>query len=166
MIFEHIKCPINKYTFSVKQIREWVVKNCENCNGKILNLFAGLTILPLLKEVRNDIDKTMIADYYMDAVDFLRMAINDKMIFDAIILDPPYAYRKSMELYNGHLNSRFKMVKDLIPDVLIKNGRVITLGYHSISMGKQRGFSIEAIALFSHGGAIHDTIGTVEVYNH
>ena len=45
---------------------------------------------------------------------------------------------------------------------LNKNGRVITFGYHSISMGKSRGFSQEKILLMSHGGAIHDTIAVIE----
>ena len=31
-------------------------------------------------------------------------------------------------------------------------------------MGRVRGFITERIALFSHGGAIHDTIASVERY--
>jgi hypothetical protein len=31
-------------------------------------------------------------------------------------------------------------------------------------MGKSRGFDVVKIALFSHGGAIHDTIASVERY--
>jgi 23S rRNA G2069 N7-methylase RlmK/C1962 C5-methylase RlmI len=59
--------------------------------------------------------------------------------FDTIILDPPYAYRKSMEMYNGHKASKFNQIKDLIPKILNKNGIVITFGYHSVSMGNSRG---------------------------
>lgn len=44
-------------------------------------------------------------------------------------------------------------------------GRVITFGYHSVSMGKRRGFTQERILLMSHGGAIHDTIAVVEAWN-
>ncbi|MGE5862390.1 MAG: hypothetical protein ACM31H_01345 [Nitrososphaerales archaeon] len=159
MIFNHIKCPLHRYTFQVEKIRKWVEQYCV---GKVLNLFAGMTYLAV-DETRNDIDPAMQAEYHMDAVDFLRMVKAQGGRYHTVILDPPYAYRKSMELYNGHKNSRFKIVKDIIPDILHKNGKVITLGYHSVSMGKQRGFEIESIALFSHGGAIHDTIGTVEI---
>jgi hypothetical protein len=159
MIFEHIKCPLNKYTFKVKVIREWVEKNC---NGLVLNLFAGMIKLNIVREMRNDIDPLMLAEYHLDAVDFLEQKRKELIIFDTIILDLPYAYRKSMEFYHGHKNSRFKIVKDLIYDVTRKGSRVITFGYHSVSMGIKRGFEIESIALFSHGGAIHDTIATVE----
>jgi len=48
--------------------------------------------------------------------------------------------------------------KDEIVRILKPNGIVITFGYHSNVMGKGRGFEVERIALFSHGGAIHDTI--------
>jgi hypothetical protein len=41
-------------------------------------------------------------------------------------------------------------------------GIVITFGYHSVSMGAGRGFAVQQVALFSHGGAIDDTIATVE----
>ena len=60
---EYLKTPLNKYTFSIKPIREWVEKNSE---GKVLNLFAGKTKLNL-DEFRVDADKTMIADIYIDA---------------------------------------------------------------------------------------------------
>jgi hypothetical protein len=157
MSVEYLKVPLNKYTFSIKPIRDWVE---ENSRGKVLNLFAGKTKLEL-DEVRVDSDETMEADYYMDALDFVK---DTKDRFDTIILDPPYAYRKSMEMYNGHKASRLNQIKDLIPTILDKNGSVITFGYHSVSMGKGRGFEQEKILLMSHGGAIHDTIAVKEKY--
>ena len=72
------------------------------------------------------------------------------------------SYRKSMEFYNGNRASPFRKMKDAIPRILRLDGKVITFGYHSISMGKGRGFAVEKVCLFSHGGAIHDTIATVE----
>jgi tRNA G10 N-methylase Trm11 len=157
--FDYIKCPLHRYTFSIKPIREWVERNCE---GKTLNLFAGKTKLNI-DEVRNDLDtEDAIADFHLDAVEFLRTWQGDK--FDTILLDPPYAYRKSMEFYKGILCSPFKQLKDEIPRVLKVGGKVITFGYHSNTMGSQRGFIVEKICLFSHGGAIHDTIASVERY--
>lgn len=155
MEFEYLKTPLNKYTFSIKPIREWVEKNAK---GKVLNLFAGKTKLNL-EEFRVDADITMSADWYGDSFDFVKFC---KKKFDTIILDPPYAYRKSMEMYNGHKASRFNMIKDLIPKIINKNGIVITFGYHSVSMGKKRGFIQDKILLMSHGGAIHDTIAVIE----
>ena len=155
MKIEYIKVPLHKYTFSRKPIKEWVEKNSK---GRVLNLFAGKIKLNL-DEIRVDSDNTMNADYYMDAYDFVKECKNK---FDTIILDPPYAYRKSMEMYNGHKASRLNMIKDLIPNILNENGIVITFGYHSVSMGKSRGFNQEKILLMSHGGAIHDTIVVIE----
>jgi len=154
--FDYIKCPLNKYTFKVRNIREWVESNCE---GKTLNLFAGITKLNI-DEIRNDLDKEAIADYRLDALEFLRTWTGEK--FDTVLLDPPYAFRKSMEMYKGIKCSPFKQLKDEIQNVLNPLGKVITFGYHSNTMGRNRGFKVEKIALFSHGGAIHDTIASVE----
>ena len=156
--FDYIKCPLHRYTFEVKPIRDWVERNCE---GKTLNLFAGKTKLNI-DEVRNDLDPDVLAEYRMDAVVFLRTWNTYK--FDTILLDPPYAFRKSMEMYKGIKCSPFKQMKDEIANVLNTGGKVITFGYHSNTMGINRGFVVERIALFSHGGAIHDTIASVERY--
>jgi hypothetical protein len=154
--FNYIKCPLNRYTFLVKPIKEWTENNCE---GKTLNLFAGITKLNI-DEVRNDMDYEALADYHLDACEFLRTWKGEK--FDTVLLDPPYAYRKSMEMYKGIRCSPFKQLKDEIKKVLKVGGKVITFGYHSNTMGKGRGFEVEKICLFSHGGAIHDTIASVE----
>ena len=74
--FDYIKCPLNRYTFSVKPIKEWVEQNCE---GKTLNLFAGKTKLSI-DEVRNDLDEDALADYRMDALEFLRTWEGEKLI--------------------------------------------------------------------------------------
>lgn len=156
MDFYHIKTPLNKYTFKMKPIRSWVESQCK---GVVLNLFAGNTKLNVA-EIRNDIDPDMPADAHTDALTFVRNWKREK--FDTIILDPPYSYRKSMEFYNGNIMSPFKKLKDEIPNILNEKGIVITFGYQSISMGKNRGFKLNGIAIFCHGGAIHDTIASVE----
>ena len=156
MKFDYIKCPLHRYTFDVKPIRDWVELNCV---GYTLNLFAGKTKLNI-NEVRNDLDIEALSDYKMDAVEFLRTWEGE--MFDTILLDPPYAYRKSMEMYKGIICSPFKQLKDEISNVLKPNGIVITFGYHSVVMGRNRKYNVERICLFSHGGAIHDTIASVE----
>ncbi|NOW95959.1 hypothetical protein [Mucilaginibacter sp. SG564] len=158
MVIQLIKCPLHRYTFSVKPIRNWVE---QVCSGNVLNLFAGKTILDL-KECRNDLDPDMPADYHVDALAFLNEWKGNQ--FDTILLDPPYAYRKSMELYKGIICSPFRKLKDAIPNCLSPGGKVVTFGYHSIVMGNNRKFKVERLAIFSHGGAIHDTIASVEVY--
>jgi len=160
MKMTHMKTPIHRYTFNSKKLRTWVEENVE---GRVLNLFAGKTRLSetsCINEVRNDIDTTMDADFHFDAVWFCRTWSGDK--FNTIILDPPYSYRKSMEKYNGKVSSPFNQLKDEVVRILEPGGIVMTFGYHSVSMGNKRGFEVEHILLVSHGGAIHDTIGTIE----
>lgn len=159
LCFEHIRCPLDRYTFSVKAIRNWVEQTCE---GRVLNLFAGLTKLAV-DEIRNDLDPDMPAEFHLDALAFLRGWTGKK--FNTILLDPPYAYRKSMEFYKGIVCSPFRQLKDAIADCLEPGGLVITFGYHSVVMGRNRQFQLERLALFSHGGAIHDTIAAVERYS-
>ncbi|EHQ30895.1 hypothetical protein Mucpa_6846 [Mucilaginibacter paludis DSM 18603] len=153
---EHYRCPLHRYTFSVTPIRRWVESQCE---GRVLNLFAGPTLLQV-DEVRNDLDPAMPAEYHLDALDLLETWQGEP--FGTILLDPPYALRKSMELYKGNICSPFRRIKDAIPRCLKPGGLVITFGYHSVVMGCSRSFKLEKVALFSHGGAIHDTIASVE----
>ena len=155
---EIVHTNLKRQTFQSKKTKKWVE---ENSYGLCLNLFAGTTKLNL-NEVRNDIDKGAKADYRMDALDFVRYAKKKKMKFDTIILDPPYSYRKAMEMYHGHYTSRFKQIADLIPDILTKEGRVISFGYHSTFLGKTRRAVLKKLCVFAHGGAQHCTIGIIE----
>lgn len=158
ILFEHQRCPLHRFTFSVSPMRKWVERNCE---GRVFNLFAGKTLLNI-NETRNDLDQEMPAEFHADALDLVRNWTGNK--FNTILLDPPYSYRKSMEMYKGNVCSPFRQLKDSIPRCLEPGGIVITFGYHSIVMGTTRSFELEKVALFSHGGAIHDTIACVERY--
>ena len=156
--FTYMKTPLHKYTFKNRRIREWVEQNVE---GKVLNLFAGITKLDC-NETRVDLDEMMVADYYMDALEFCQSWKRKEEKFNTVLLDPPYTLRKSMEMYNGKIQSPFNATKGEVNEIIESNGIVITFGYHSNSMGKSRGFEQEHILLMSHGGAIHDTIATIE----
>ncbi|MCK5138525.1 MAG: hypothetical protein KAQ85_01675 [Thermodesulfovibrionia bacterium] len=153
---ELIKTNLRRWTFKSLKIKAWVEANSK---GKVLNLFAGKVKLNL-NEIRNDKNKKMIADYHKDALDFVNEWEGEK--FDTIILDPPYSYRKSMEMYGGNLNSRFKLIADRIPDILSNDGRVISFGYHSTFMGMKRSFYLDTMCIFAHGGAQHCTIAIIE----
>ena len=161
IIFTYLRQPLNRYTFKAPKTRAWVE---EHCKGKcVLNLFAGPTRLNGCIEIANDIDPNVPSTLFsMDALDCAKRLIELGELYDVILLDPPYSYRKSMELYNGHKNSRFKQLLDVLPDILTPLGWVITFGYHSRVMGASRGFRIREICLISHGGAQHDTIASVE----
>ena len=154
--FTYMKTPLYRYTFKNKKIRKWVEANAE---GKVLNLFAGKFRLQC-DEIRNDVRVDMPADYHMDALEFVKRYEGEK--FNTVILDPPYAYRKSMEMYDGAVSSPFNKIKDELQRILLPQAIVITFGYHSNVMGKNRKYNQEHILLMSHGGAIHDTIAVIE----
>jgi len=157
MVLTYMKTPLHKFTFRIRPVREWVESKCV---GNVLNLYAGPTELQIDNEVRNDINPNYPAQYHMDALAFVRHWTGPK--FDTIILDPPYSERKAMELYDGKMTSSFNLLKNSLLPILERDGTVITFGYHSVSMGNGRGFLQDEILLMSHGGAIHDTVATVE----
>lgn len=150
--------PPRRYTFEQKDVKKFVENNCK---GKVLNLFAGKTRLNV-DEIRVDLSDEFNPDYCMEAFEFLQKAMNEKMFFDTVILDPPYSLRKSMEKYNGKVCSSFTKIVNVLPCVLNDGGVVISLGYQSTIMGKSRGFTKESILLIGHGGSHHDTICVVE----
>ena len=150
--------PPKRYTFEQPKLKKFVERNCR---GKVLNLFAGKTPL-MVNETRVDIDKRMPADYHMDALAFLKMAVSKGLKFDTAILDPPYSIRKSREKYEGQWIGAFRKIKDLIPEVLNDNGIVITLGYDSVGLSRSRGFKKVALCIVCHNGDHDDTICLVE----
>lgn len=156
---EYIPTNLKRYTFENKKFKQWVESNC---GRRVLNLFAGITHLNVPEETRNDVDPSMPAEYHMDALDFATFAYMSGAEFDTIVLDPPYAYRKAMEMYNGNYCSRFKLLADAVPDILSSEGNVISFGYHSTFLGKRRGFILDKMCIFGHGGAQHCTIGIIE----
>ncbi len=152
---EIINTNLRRYTFDSPKIKKWVE---ENSSGKCLNLFAGKNKLNL-DEVRNDLDKESLAEHNMDALDFVKQC-NDK--FDTIILDPPYALRKAMEMYKGNYSSKFKQIADEIPRLCKLTTKIISFGYHSTFLGKVRGYELNKLCVFAHGGSQHCTIGIIE----
>lgn len=87
----YIPTNLRRYTFQCPKIKQWVE---DRAWGNVLNLFAGKIKLKL-KELRIDIDKNMIADYYCDAYEFVKTT-NFK--FDTVIADPPYCYDEKTEV--------------------------------------------------------------------
>lgn len=147
-----------KYTFEMPLVKRFVEVNSF---GKVLNLFAGKTILNL-DETRVDLNKDMPADYHMDSYDFVLMAIENKWVYDTIIFDPPYNLRKSREKYNGIYTSRLRKIRTLLPQILKIGGIIINFGYDTTGMGKKRGFEKEHVLIINHGGDHNDTLCLIE----
>lgn len=161
MDFTYLTQPPKRYTFEQPKLKQWVEENCE---GRVLNLFAGKTKLSV-NETRVDTDEEMPADYHMEAFDFVNFAIDNGMVFDTIVLDPPYNLRKSREKYGGRYIGSFTKIKNILPKILSEEGYVITLGYDSVGMAKSRGFKKLSICLVCHNGDHNDTICLKEQEN-
>jgi hypothetical protein len=158
--FIRLKQPPNKWTFSMPKLYEWLIARC--C-GRTLNLFAGNVVLKGVNEIRVDVDPAMPEiDYLMDAYDFVMFAIKEGLKFDTVILDPPYNVRKAREKYDGKWIGSFTKIKDVLPQIIEDNGKVITFGYSSVGMSASRGFDLKEICLICHSGDYSDTIVTVE----
>ena len=156
--FQYLIQPPKRYTFEQPELKRWVEKYCI---GLVLNLFAGKTPLNV-KEIRNDINPGMPADYHMDGYEFIKYAIKEEMKFDTVILDPPYNLRKAREKYNNSIMSPMKKIKDKLPNVISPGGRVISLGYDTVGMSHSRGFEKLALCVVCHSGDHNDTLVIVE----
>ncbi len=154
MEFTYLVQPPNKYTFRQPKLKLWVEENCE---GTVLNLFAGQTRLNV-NEVRVDMDRTWEPDYVCDAYTFVCECMAKGRKFDTILLDPPYNLRKAREKYEGRYIGSFTKIKDLLPNILSDRGVIITLGYDTVGMAKSRGFEKEAICVICHNGDHNDTL--------
>ena len=89
--------------------------------------------------------------------------LQSKINFNQLDSEPLVGMSDNYIYYNEGNDVAFNQLKNSLLKVLTICGRVITFGYHSVSMGEKRGFYVEEICVMSHGGAIHDTIATVEV---
>ncbi len=88
--FTYLRQPLNRYTFKAPKTKAWVE---EHCKGKyVLNLFAGSTRLMCCIEVTNDLDPDLPGILFkMDALECAKMFREKGVLFDIVLLDPPYS---------------------------------------------------------------------------
>ena len=168
-----VRSPCYRYTFQPTKLKELVASKIEG--NKILNLFAGKTILHPL-EVRVDCDTTMPNIHYkMKVEDFLKI---NKETWNTIIYDPPWNARKAREKYYGQYIGRhikpsdkiekvryigvFTKLKNNIVEILKLNGIIISAGYEIDNFGKGRGMELERVIVVNPSGDIKPFFITVE----
>lgn len=125
-----------------------------------------------LATITNDLNPETLADYHMDAFDFLNWQVACLVSPDLVLFDPPYSLAQCKEVYAGvgreFLQSdaqqvgRYTQERDVIAKMITPEGVVLSFGWNTIGMGKGRGFEIEEILLVCHGGAHNDTICMAE----
>lgn len=153
-------------TLSIKPVEELARK-----------YLAGLSVDPFARDCKlatytNDINPDTTAEYHMWADEFLKLLIQKGVKAKAGIFDPPYSSRQVKEVYAGMGRQFFKednqncvrwtKERDLMAELIVAGGYVLSLGWNSTGMGKSRGFEKVEILLVNHGSAHNDTICLVE----
>src|SRR3990167_4576097 len=104
--------------------------------------------------------------YSEDAVEYLNQFETESL--SRLAFDPPYSQRQLREVYNNAglslevmNNSYWSKCKDVIARVIKPGGKVVSFGWNSGWIGKNRGFEIIRILLVCHGSQHNDTIYTI-----
>lgn len=162
MKIERVWAMPNKWTFSIKPIRELLEE--EVINGLWVDPYCGENGSKYAQHT-ND-----LAQGGMDAMEYLKTLESDT--YDGILLDPPYSLRQVSEHYKQagikitgwHTSAGYNSaLKNEASRILKVGGKVICFGWNSMGLGKARGFKMTRLLLVPHGGSKNDTIVTVEV---
>lgn len=157
----------NKWTFKVAPLRA-IIDKYKKIDNIWFDPFAGLCS-PC--EVTNDLNPKIPATCNLDAIDFVRYLRGFDGRYDGAVFDPPYSLTQVARSYNNYglkFNGKdnptggFPKVKDIMADLVITGGYVISYGWNTVGMGKSRGFKLIEVLVCCHGGSHHDTLVTVE----
>lgn len=154
-------------TFSVPPIGEFVRKYLAN---------SKVSIDPFARNKRwatytNDLNGDTDAEYHLEASDFLEILIEQEVKADLIIFDPPYSPRQLAECYKqvgkkatmqDTQASSWSNWKNQISQLITDDGIVLSFGWNTVGMGKNRKFEIIEILMVCHGGMHNDTICLAE----
>ena len=125
----------------------------------------------------NDLNPNTLAEYHMDALDFLTMLLEQGVEADLIIFDPPYSPRQIKECYDSiglkmkstdaHRTAGWRQEKALAHQLLSVNGVFLYFGWDSNGMHStgEKGYNIEELLLVNHGLCHNDTICMAERKN-
>jgi hypothetical protein len=165
-VFNRIWAMPSPNTFDIPPIGEFVK-----------HYLSGISVDPFARNKRwatytNDLNPNTEADSHMDILDFLGMLKEKGVKANTVIFDPPYSPRQMSEVYQsvglvfgirgGQRVNRWKQERDLINEIMVQGGIVLSFGWNTIGMGKKRGYKIEEIILICHGGGHNDTICMAE----
>ena len=158
----------NKWTFTIKPIRELLEAEVDVTNELWCDPFAGMNSPA---QVTNDLRESMPTTHHMDALAFLKEQPSDH--FDGVLFDPPYSITQAKQCYEGIgmelLETKPTSMKywgdckTELARILKPKGKAIIFGWNSMGVGINRGFEMQRILLVPHGGSKNDTIVTVEI---
>lgn len=168
MRFKRVWAMPNSETFSIPPIAEFVQAFLKSATASVDPFNRNRQWCTYT----NDLDPATSAQHHLDAEVFLKNLQQQNVRCDLGIFDPPYSPRQISECYksiglkvateetqNSKLYARVRQALDpLIPP----GGIVLSFGWNSAGMGKERGYEQLGILLVAHGGAHNDTICLAE----
>lgn len=159
----------NGNTFTIKPIKELVesvISSLHN-NAVIVDPFANNS---KYGTITNDLNPEYDTTYHLDALKFLRQLCSDSA--DLILYDPPYSITQAATLYKSYGKEKLEInvanmkywaeCKKEIARICKSSGQVLSFGWNTNGIGKNRGFEIEKILIVAHGGSKNDTLCTLE----
>lgn len=169
MVFNRIWAMPSADTFDITPIGEFVKKYLRQ---------SRVSIDPFARNKRwatytNDLNPETAAEYHCDALEFLETLKTQGIKADLVIFDPPYSREQVKAVYNGigrHYgigdsqdhSTNWRKERDTIDQILDINGIILSFGWNSAGMGKERGYQPIELLLIPHGGAHNDTICLAE----
>jgi hypothetical protein len=170
MKFSRVWAMPNADTFSIKPIGEFVQRYLMQSKVSVDPFARNCN----LARFTNDLNPKTSAQSHLDAEEFLRgLQFADKPgIVDLLIFDPPYSPRQISECYKGvgrevgmegtQNAALYKRCRDAAMPILCADAIVLSFGWNSAGMGKERGFELIEILLCCHGSGHNDTICLAE----
>lgn len=151
------------HTFDMLPVQE--ILNKYGAGKNWIDPFVGWSDVA---ELTNDINPRCPAHSHMDALKFLCKQKTN--FYVGCLLDPPYSLRQLKECYSNlgkslsqeQSRTFWSKIKEEIKRIIKPSGIVISFGWNSIGLGKNRGFKILEILLVYHGGFHNDTIVVIE----
>lgn len=148
----------------IKIRREWAMPNKKTFDIPPVRMLID-EYIPVYDDFVGDVLDPFPFEYKEDATDYLNK-IKDNS-FEYALFDPPYSPRQLKECYDNKgeydtKSSTWSKWKDLLSKKLKIGARIISFGWNSSGMGKNRGFEIIEILIVNHGGMHNDTICVVE----
>jgi len=155
-------------TFSIRPIARLLDRYLEGCKV-IVDPFARNS---KRGTITNDLNPDMHTMYHMEAGAFCGMLLEQHIVADAVLFDPPYSPRQMAEVYqkyglefttrDSQRAVRFPVCKNRLARLLRMGGVAISFGWSTAGLGKNNGMEIIEILMVPHGGAHYDTLVTVE----
>ena len=159
----------NADTFSIKPIRAFIDRWLRHPS---VDPFARNSDLATYT---NDLSPNTTAQSHMDAAEYCaEMAARDIAV-ECVLFDPPYSPRQITEVYQSvgrkvttrdTQSARMKReVRDVLDDLLMPGGVVLSFGWNSVGFGITRGYTLAEVLIVCHGGDHNDTICIAEIKN-